>query len=168
VTNRRTLSPFVILSVAKNLVLYVGVTPFLMEIFTRRKGLLGCWGTRFFAALRMTKGERVPKFDGLTTHLILRCAQNDKGGAWLPLFNFPYSHLVLNVRNNDNGGAWSLFLPHCGLCDSPTIDHSLIDKAPPLGYNLLMVREACGGAVACSEMMKVTTSFPPGCPIIYI
>jgi hypothetical protein len=39
------------------------------------------WRTRFFAALRMTKWGLTPKFNGIPTHLILRCAQNDKGGA---------------------------------------------------------------------------------------
>src|SRR4028118_776980 len=32
-----------------------------------------------FAPLRMTNGDMVLKFNGLATHLILRCAQNDKG-----------------------------------------------------------------------------------------
>ncbi len=31
----------------------------------------------------MTEGDMVPEFNGLTTHLILRYAQNDKGGLVL-------------------------------------------------------------------------------------
>jgi hypothetical protein len=71
--------PFVILSVAKNLVLHRDVTAFLWYRVTKRKVLFGCCWTRFFATLRMTKGELVLEFNGLTTQLILRCAQNDKG-----------------------------------------------------------------------------------------
>jgi hypothetical protein len=49
----------VILNAVKNLVLYRDVALFLWEKVPRRKGLLGCFSTRFFATLRMTKGERV-------------------------------------------------------------------------------------------------------------
>ncbi len=47
--------PFVILSAAKNLVLYLDVSFFLRHTMAVGKVVLGCLGTRFFATLRMTK-----------------------------------------------------------------------------------------------------------------
>ena len=50
-------SPSVILSVAKNLVPYHDVSSFLRDLLAVEKVVLGCWSMRFFAALRMTKGD---------------------------------------------------------------------------------------------------------------